>query len=346
MMREARLYTRENDGLVRCTLCSHGCVIAAGRRGLCAVRENRKGTLYALTYGQVAAEALDPIEKKPLYHFLPGSGTWSIAAPGCNFRCRHCQNHRLSQVAATEAPSGRPRSPQEVVAMARAAGCRSISYTYSEPTVFFEFMEDCACLAREAGLANVLVSNGFLGKEAAKRAGQWLDAANIDIKAFTDDFYRKICGARLAPVLETVARLHGLGVWLEITTLIIPGLNDSAEELRALARFIAGISPDIPWHLSAFHPAYQLMDVPRTPVATLLRARDIGQRAGLRYVYLGNVQIPGAGDTLCPRCGALLVRRGRLNERMPTGPAETCLSCALEIPGHWTGRHRERSARL
>ncbi len=334
-MREARLYTRENDGLVRCTLCSHRCVIAAGRRGLCAVRENRNATLYTLTYGQVAAETLDPIEKKPLYHLLPGSSTWSIAAPGCNFRCRHCQNHRLSQVAQAEAPSGRSRSPQEVVAMAQAAGCRSISYTYSEPTVFFEFMEDCARLAREAGLANVLVSNGFLGKEAAERAGQWLDAANIDIKAFTEAFYRDICGARLAPVLETVRRLQALGVWLEVTTLLIPGLNDSEEELRGLARFLVGISPDIPWHLSAFHPAYQLMDVPRTPVATLLRAREIGQSAGLRYVYLGNVQIAGAGDTLCPGCGRLCFSRQREHGKQNNYTTGICSVCDIILAGCW-----------
>ena len=179
--------------------------------------------------------------------------------------------------------------------MAQDSGCASISYTYSEPTMFFEFAEDCGLAAKEQGLANIFVTNGYMSSQAAERAAGpvtgWLDAANIDIKAFSDKFYREICGAKLAPVLETVQRLHALGVWLEITTLIIPGLNDSAEELRGLAKFIAGISPDIPWHLSAFHPAYKLMDVPRTPVAALLRARDIGQSAGLRYVYLGNVQI-------------------------------------------------------
>ena len=297
-MREALFYTQEETGL-RCSLCSHHCLIAAGQRGLCRVRENQDGKLYSLVYGQVAAEAADPIEKKPLYHFLPGSRTWSIATQGCNFSCKHCQNHNLSQLARRQEPMGRRRSAQEVVAMARAAGCRSISYTYSEPTVFFEFAEDCALAAKEAGLANIFVSNGYMSKQAAERAagtGKWLDAANIDIKAFSGKFYRDICGAKLAPVLETVQRLHKLGVWLEITTLIIPGLNDGAEELRGLAKFIAGISPDIPWHLSAFHPAYKLMDVPRTPVAALLRARDIGQSAGLRYVYLGNVQIFAAAQ--------------------------------------------------
>ena len=298
-MHEAILYSKKENGGVCCELCSHHCRIAPGQRGLCAVRENRDGILYSLVYGQVAAEAADPVEKKPLYHFLPGSRTWSIATRGCNFRCRHCQNHTLSQVGPKENPAARQRSPQQVVAMAQAAGCESISYTYSEPTIFFEFAEDCALLAREQGLKNIFVSNGYMSAEAAERAadaGKWLDAANIDIKAFSGKFYRDICGAKLAPVLETVQRLHKLGVWLEITTLIIPGLNDGAEELRGLAKFIAGISPDIPWHLSAFHPAYKLMDVPRTPVAALLRARDIGQSAGLRYVYLGNVQIFAAAQ--------------------------------------------------
>ena len=293
-MHEAILYTQEGEKL-RCSLCSHFCLISEGQRGLCAVRENQGGKLYSLVYGKVAAEAVDPVEKKPLYHFMPGSRTWSIATQGCNFSCQHCQNYSLSQLAREQMPAGRQRSPQEVVAMAQDSGCASISYTYSEPTMFFEFAEDCGLAAKEQGLANIFVTNGYMSSQAAERAAGpvtgWLDAANIDIKAFSDKFYREICGAKLAPVLETVQRLHALGVWLEITTLIIPGLNDSAEELRGLAKFIAGISPDIPWHLSAFHPAYKLMDVPRTPVAALLRARDIGQSAGLRYVYLGNVQI-------------------------------------------------------
>ena len=335
-MREALFYTQEETGL-RCSLCSHHCLIAAGQRGLCRVRENQDGKLYSLVYGQVAAEAADPVEKKPLYHFLPGSRTWSIATQGCNFSCKHCQNHSLSQLARRQEPMGRRRSAQEVVAMAQAAGCRSISYTYSEPAIFFEFAEDCALAAKEQGLANIFVSNGYMSEQAAERAagaGKWLDAANIDIKAFSGKFYRDICGAKLAPVLETVQRLHGLGVWLEITTLIIPGLNDSAEELRGLAKFIAGLSPDIPWHLSAFHPAYKLMDVPRTPVAALLRARDIGQSAGLRYVYLGNVLLSGAGDTFCPDCGEVLAIRSRLGEKKAK-LASQCPSCGRAIAGRW-----------
>ena len=334
-MYEALFYTQEDKGL-RCTLCSHHCLIASGRRGLCAVRENQGGKLYSLVYGKVAAEAVDPVEKKPLYHFMPGSRTWSIATQGCNFRCGHCQNFSLSQLTKAQLPAGRQRSPQEVVAMAQAAGCASISYTYSEPTIFFEFAEDCALAAKEKGLANIFVSNGYMSELAVERAagsGKWLDAANIDIKAFSEQFYREICGAKLAPVLETVQRLHALGVWLEITTLIIPGLNDSEGEIQDLAAFIAGISPDIPWHLSAFHPAYKLTDAPRTPPATLLRAREIGLSAGLHYVYLGNVQLPGANDTICPGCGAVCISRQGGQTRIPQSADLRCPVCRKKLAG-------------
>ncbi len=334
-MHEARLYTTKENGLVRCELCSHYCFITPGRRGLCAVRENRDGSLYSLVYGQVAAEAADPVEKKPLYHFLPGSRTWSIATRGCNFRCRHCQNHTLSQLGPRENPAARLRSPQEIVAMAQAAGCQSISYTYSEPTIFFEFAEDCGLLARKQGLKNILVSNGYMSAEATERAATWLDAANIDIKAFSENFYQRICGARLAPVLETVQRLHSQGVWIEITTLVIPGLNDSEKELQQLAEFIASISPDIPWHLSAFHPAYKLTDIPRTSLEILLKAREIGQAAGLRYVYLGNVLLAGAGDTHCPSCGKTAIQRGGYQIVFNTYAAGTCRNCGFKVAGGW-----------
>ena len=337
-MHEARLYTATDNGLVCCGLCSHHCRIAPNQRGLCQVRENRDGKLYSLVYGQVAAEAVDPVEKKPLYHFLPGSRTWSIATRGCNFRCSHCQNHSLSQVGPTENPVGKLRSPQEVVAMARAADCQSISYTYSEPTIFFEFAEDCARLAREQGLKNIFVSNGYMSSQAAERAadaGKWLDAANIDIKAFSEKFYREICGAKLAPVLETVQRLHSLGVWLEITTLIIPGLNDREAELQSLAQFLAQISPDIPWHLSAFHPAYNLTNAPRTSLEILLKAREIGQTAGLRYVYLGNVMLVGAGDTQCPGCGKAVIQRGNFQIELQNYAAGSCRNCGCNLAGCW-----------
>lgn len=334
MTREARYSVKEADGTVQCRLCAHECRIPPGRAGLCRVRENRDGVLHTLNWGLLAAEAADPVEKKPLYHFLPGSRTWSLATMGCNFRCRHCQNHQLSQLASPDSLRGLPRKPEEVIRMAQAADCASLSYTYSEPTVFFEFAEDCGQAARAAGLRNILVSNGFMAAEAAQRAAGWLDAANIDIKAFSDRFYREVCGARLIPVLDTVQRLWALGVWVEATTLLIPGLNDSEQELQGLARFLVGISPDLPWHLSAFHPAYRLLDAPPTPPETLVRAREIGWAAGLRFVYLGNVRLADAGDTLCPGCGRLLIRRLGFGASGP-GIAGQCPDCGAVLPGRW-----------
>ena len=331
-MREARYHTMAADGVAHCGLCGHGCAVAPGERGLCRVRENRDGRLYSLVYGLVAAEAADPVEKKPLHHFRPGSRTWSIATMGCNFRCRHCQNHSLSQLGSWRAPAGVARTPDQVVAMALAAGCDSISCTYSEPTIFFEFTEDVGRAAKAAGLANILVSNGFMSA-AAKSAAEWLDAANIDIKAFTEEFYRDVCGARLAPVLDTVRRLFDLGVWLEVTTLLIPGHNDDEAELANLARFLVGISPDIPWHLSAFHPAYRLTDAPPTPPETLLRAREIGRAAGLRHIYIGNMLLPGAGDTICPKCGKVVLMRQRF--RAAGGKGGACPACGTKIAGRW-----------
>lgn len=333
-MVEARWYEKAAGDVVRCGLCAQGCRIGPGGRGLCRVRENRAGRLYSLVYGQVAAEAVDPVEKKPLYHFLPRTRTWSIATPGCNFRCLHCQNHRLSQVGDRSMPATVRRRPGDVAVMALAAGCKSVSYTYSEPTVFLEFAEDCGLAAHEAGLANILVSNGFMSEAAAQSAKAWVDAANIDLKAFSDDFYRRVCGARLQPVLDTIGRLFAQGIWLEVTTLIIPGLNDDAAELQALARFLAGLSPDLPWHLSAFHPACRLQNVPPTPTATLLRARDIGRAVGLRHVYLGNVRLDGVGDTLCPACGSLIIRRQGYCAESPAEPGR-CPRCGLLLAGRW-----------
>ena len=334
VLHKAELYTKKNS-YVFCHLCAHGCRITPGARGLCAVRENRDGMLHSLVYGRVAAEKADPVEKKPLYHYKPGSRTWSIATRGCNFRCRHCQNYSLSQVQVKEGTEGHYRAPEDVVAMAQAAVCGSISYTYSEPTVFFEFMKDCARLAKEVGLDNLMVSNGYMERAACQQIAPLLDAANIDIKAFSDGFYENICGARLGPVLDTVRVLHELGVWLEITTLIIPGLNDSEDELKKLAQFLVGISPDIPWHLSAFHPAFKLTYVPTTPVETLQRSRAIGLAEGLRYVYLGNVHHLGVADTQCPVCRKTVASRSRSQINIAGIRHGKCAHCAAIIAGKW-----------
>jgi pyruvate formate lyase activating enzyme len=280
---------------------------------------------------------VDPIEKKPLFHFLPGSRSYSISTVGCNFRCRHCQNSSISQADnfPAEAPPGILRTPEQVVASAEASGCQSISYTYVEPTIFFEFAYDCSVLARSRGLKNVFVSNGFMSEKTTRKLAPVLDAINIDIKAFSEDFYHSVCGARLQPVLDTVRLMHELGVWVEVTTLIIPGLNDSDAELQAIADFIVAIDPSMPWHVTAFYPTYKLTDRPATPAKTLEKARKIGLSAGLRHVYEGN--IPGAGgeNTMCPSCQALLVQRFgfRIQEnRLVHG---RCPQCGERLAGIW-----------
>jgi pyruvate formate lyase activating enzyme len=303
-------YESEPEGRVRCNLCRFNCLINDGARGVCAVRENRGGTLYSLVYGKLCAEHIDPIEKKPLFHVMPGSTSYSIATAGCNFRCRHCQNFSISQVDRNASIRGTEQTPQEIVQRALDNGCSSISYTYTEPTIFFEFAYDTARLAREAGLKNVFVTNGYISKEALTTIAPFLDAANIDLKGFTEEFYRDVVHARLSEVLDSIIEYRRLGIWLELTTLIIPGLNDSERDMRGIAEFIAAnLGVDTPWHVSQFYPTFKLTDRPRTPVATLRRARDIGLAAGLRYVYEGNIPGEGGENTNCPSCSALLIKR-------------------------------------
>jgi len=325
---------------VLCELCAHGCRIAEGRRGICGVRENRAGVLYSLVYGRLVSANVDPIEKKPLFHFLPGTVSYSIATVGCNFHCLHCQNSDISQLphGVQGVMPGRVTSPAEVVRAAQASGCRSISHTYVEPTIFFEFAKDTALLAHEAGLANVFVSNGYISAAAAADAVSWLDANNIDLKSFNDSWYRRVCGGKLQPVLDTIVRMKSAGVWVEVTTLVIPGENDSDAELSAIARFVASVDRDIPWHVSRFHPSFRMLDHEPTSPATLRRAREIGLAAGLRFVYEGNVHGRGHEDTLCPACcKTLVVRRGyRLHGcdivSSPDGSGR-CLHCGAAISG-------------
>jgi len=338
-MHEALFYTIDNQetGEVRCTLCAHNCRIKDGRRGICGVRENRGGKLYSLVYGRLVSENIDPVEKKPLFHFHPASITWSIATVGCNFHCLHCQNYEISQYPVRHHGeiTGRPRTAEEVVATAMAEGCDSISYTYIEPTIFMEFALDCAKLAKEAGLKNIFVSNGYTSEEATRTLAPFLDANNIDLKSFSDDFYRKVCGARLQPVLDTIRLMHDLGVWVEVTTLIIPGHNDSPRELEKIAAFIHGISPDIPWHVTRFYPTFKLTDPPPTPVATLQTAREIGKGVGLRHVYTGNIPGDDGENTFCPSCGELLIKRNGYIARQSGLVKGTCRNCGETIAGVW-----------
>jgi pyruvate formate lyase activating enzyme len=334
-MKIAGFWTAGEDDTVQCNLCHHRCVIRPGKRGICSVRENREGVLYSLVYGAAAAQAVDPIEKKPLYHFLPGTASFSIATRGCNFKCLHCQNHDLSQVSAEEPfPRDNLVSPDQVAGSAKEYGCRSIAYTYSEPTIFLEYAVDIARIAARLGLKNIMVSNGYTSPEALRESAPYIDAANIDLKFFSDILYRKICGARLQPVLETIKLYRELGIWIEITTLVIPSHNDSEDQLQRIAEFIAGLSTNIPWHISAFYPTYKMTGIPPTPHASLKKAREIGRAQGLRYIYLGNVR--DRSDTLCPECGAVLIERSvfrTLANRMKQG---RCPECGADIPGVWT----------
>lgn len=309
-MKEALFYERGENGQVRCGLCRFRCQINDGARGVCSVRENRGGTLYSLGYGKLCAEHVDPIEKKPLFHVVPGSRSYSIATVGCNFGCRHCQNYSISQIGRSTPIPGREETPEEIVRKATESGCRSISYTYTEPTIFFEFAYDTARLAKEAGLLNIFVTNGYISKDALALIAPCLDAANIDLKGFSEDFYRDVVHARLSEVLDSLIEYRTQGIWIELTTLIIPGLNDSERELQEMASFIFNfLGADTPWHVTQFYPTFQLIDRPRTPLSTLRKAREIGRAAGLRYVYEGNVPGEGGENTFCPSCAALLIER-------------------------------------
>lgn len=309
-MKEALFYRKGNNQEVHCFLCFHCCTIQPGKTGICGVRENREGVLYSLVYGKSISEAVDPIEKKPLFHFYPGSRSFSIATVGCNFKCLHCQNSSISQMPRDQHHiAGDDLPPSTIVALAQEYKCRSISYTYTEPTVYYEYAYDTARLAREAHLANVFVTNGYTGPEALTAIAPYLDAANIDLKGFSETFYRTVCGAKLQPVLDTIMLYHKRGIWIEITTLIIPGHNDSDDELREIARFIKDLDERIPWHITAFHPTYRLTDSRRTPVSTLIRARDIGFSEGLRYVYQGNVPGEEGENTFCYSCRKPLIQR-------------------------------------
>jgi len=334
MIKAAMLWKGLDGQKASCYLCNHRCVVAPGKFGICGVRQNLGGKLETLVYGEAIAAHVDPIEKKPLYHFLPGSTSLSIATVGCNFRCSFCQNWQISQ-ASKKNGSGRggfELMPEDVVREAKKHGCRSISYTYTEPTIFFEYAFDTAKIAKNQGLLNNFVTNGYMTAEALEMIVGSLDAANVDLKAFKDETYKKICGARLEPVLESIKTMRRLGIWVEVTTLIVPGLNDDAEELRGIARFLSSVDPNIPWHISRFHPDYEYTEAPATPAKTLQKAAAIGREEGLRYIYIGNI-LGEAEDTHCPSCRTpLILRRGFwVKENRLNG--SNCPNCGTVIAG-------------
>lgn len=318
-MKESYLYQKLDGKKTRCQTCGHQCLIFPGKRGLCGVRENREGKLYLLVYGKAIACHIDPIEKKPFFHFLPGTQSLSIATIGCNLRCGNCQNYDISQVSKKpEITSEEIQEmcedlpPEEIVQMTLKNKLPSISYTYTEPTIFLEYALDTMKLAKKASLKNTWVTNGFMSEEALDLIAPYLDAANVDLKSFSDDFYIKNCGARLQPVLDSLKRMKSKKIWLEITTLVIPTLSDSKKTFEDIAEFIKNeLGPETPWHISQFSGAisWKLQHLPETPIETLKKAYEIGKKAGLKYVYTGNVPGLPSEDTHCPKCGTLVINR-------------------------------------
>ena len=324
------------DKKVRCKLCNHRCVIEEGKAGRCCVRKNIDGVLYSLTYDKVCSANPDPIEKKPLFHFQPGTRSFSVATMGCNFRCEFCQNWQISQAAMERGHiDGEPITPEQIVEGAIRSGCKSIAYTYTEPTIFMELCDECGRLGKERGLSNVFVSNGYMTREAIEFADGWLDGINIDLKAFSDEYYKRLCGARLQPVLDTIKYIaKETNIWMEITTLLIPGENDSEDELKRLAEFIVSeAGADVPWHISKFHPQYKYLNSLPTPIDSLERAYRTGQAVGLHYIYLGNVQGSQAESTFCYKCGQMLIERIGYRIAFNNVADSKCPNCGTDIAG-------------
>ncbi|MEK7085836.1 MAG: AmmeMemoRadiSam system radical SAM enzyme [Patescibacteria group bacterium] len=356
-MKKAVLYEKLKNGFVRCTCCHHRCMIAPGQSGTCAVRQNIDGDLYLRVYGRAVAVNIDPIEKKPFFHFLPGSRVFSFGTVGCNFKCSFCQNWDISQALENVrkqyasrdkseimigkiCAEGQDLSPKHIVDYCLEHDILTIAYTYNEPTIFAEYAADTAKLAKKHGIKNVFVSNGYESEECLKFMRGWCDAINIDIKAYSDKFYSQFCGAKLKNVLDTVKMAWAMGFWLECTTLVIPGLNDSDKELSDIAKYIAGISVEIPWHTTAFHPFYKMNDRDSTPASTLLRAHEIGKKAGLKFVYSGNIPGVDNEDTVCPKCGEVLIQRYGMSclkniIKVDKKGSGSCPKCNEKIYGIW-----------
>ena len=328
------------DGRILCEACNQHCKIHAGEYGLCGIRKVENGQLNLLTYGLAAAVNVDPVEKKPMFHFLPGSSAFSFGTVGCNFSCKFCQNYDISQYPKEHHHEivGRKLAPQSAVDLALENGCQSIAYTYNEPVVFFEYTYDTAKIAHEAGLKNIYVTSGYETHKAIDTIAPFLDGMNIDIKGYSQSFYKEICGAALKPVLDTIQYAHKKGIWIETTTLLIPGHNDSDEEIRAIAKFQADLDLSMPWHISAFHPMCKMLDVPPTPPETLRRAYDIGKDAGLKYVYVGNIDDEARESTYCPGCGQLVIdRSGHIGQYVTNhlNKEGVCPSCGYKVEGVW-----------
>ncbi|MFH1073206.1 MAG: AmmeMemoRadiSam system radical SAM enzyme [Nanoarchaeota archaeon] len=351
-MHEALLYKQLEKKKVRCTACKQHCLILPGQTGICGVRQNKEGKLYLLVYGKASAVNTDPIEKKPLFHFLPGSKIFSLGTVGCNFSCSFCQNWDLSQstkeLKKRLAAEGKHKGmdvalgelgyelpPEKIVEICGQQRIPSIAYTYNEPAIFFEYLYDTAKLSHAQGIKNVLVSNGYESDIALEKLRPYIAAMNIDLKSFSETFYTKLCKAKLKPIVETIKKAHEFGIWIEITTLIIPGQNDSDKELGQIAQFIASIDTNIPWHVTAFHPDYKMLQVPTTTYASLMHAHGIGKKAGLKFVYVGNILDEEYSTTYCPNCQTPLVRRNGFHITVKDFSSGACTKCGEKIPGIW-----------
>ncbi|MFA6144012.1 MAG: AmmeMemoRadiSam system radical SAM enzyme [Sulfurimonas sp.] len=336
----AWLSKKLENGCIACEACNQHCKLNEGEYGICGVRKVEDGELRLLTYALAAAINVDPVEKKPIYHFLPGSKVFSFGTVGCNFSCKFCQNADISQYPKEHNHSiiGQNLSPQRAVSLALEYGCKSIAYTYNEPVVFFEYSYDTAKLAHEAGLKNIYVTSGYETHKAIDTIAPYLDGMNIDIKGFSQSFYKDVCGASLKPVLDTIEYAHKKGIWIETTTLLIPGVNDSEDEIRSIAQFQANLDPNMPWHISAFHPMYKMLNIPRTSTKTLERAYQIGKDVGLKYVYVGNIDDETRESTYCPRCGDIAIdRHGHIGQYVTNNLIDknSCPYCGTSIAGVW-----------
>jgi len=341
-MKKAVLFIKTKEMSVKCTACSWYCHILQNQSGICGVRQNKNGNLYLLVYGKAVAANIDPIEKKPLFHFLPGSKIFSIGTIGCNFACDFCQNWNISQISKNLnkekkniSQYGKNLSPKEIVNYCIENNIPSIAFTYNEPAIIFEYALDTFKIAKRKGLKTVYVSNGYESKEQVKMLKGWLDAINIDLKSFSNNFYRKICKASLTPVLENIKRFYELNVWTEITTLIIPNENDSEKELSEISNFIAGISKNIPWHVSKFHPDFKMQNKTETPDKILKMAFDVGKKTGLKYVYIGNILNNNHENTICPKCNIMLIKRNYYDIEFKNINKGICNNCKTKIEGIW-----------
>ena len=331
MKKEARFWKNIDNDRVQCDLCHQSCIIKNSQYGVCDVRKNEEDKLYTLIYGSTSSIAVDPIEKKPLYHFHPGSNVLSLGTVGCNFKCRHCQNSSISR-ATPDFPYIQDVTSEEIVELAKKRGCQGIAWTYNEPTIWHEFTYDASKLAKKEGLYTVYVSNGYIKEEPFREISQYLDAINVDIKAFTNDFYKKVCKARLSPVLETCILAKEFKIHLELTYLIIPGYNDSSDEIKKFCRWVVDkLGYDTPVHFSRFHPDHEMLNVPITPMEIMLNAYKIAKGIGILYVYLGNVPHSEYENTTCPKCGNICINRDAFSIGLDGLKNNKCAKCGSNI---------------